>query len=374
MQQTTHPTALFRLAVIKPLASREPYQRGELQSIATHLAALVYSTPQGVTQQYSAATLLRWRRYWLKGGIEALAPKTRCDRGSTCLSSSLQSQLVQRKKAYPAHSIATLIQAFEREGIVGRGELSKSTVHRFLQTQGLSQQIIKPTPQPRGLFQASYAGQLWQGDITEGPLVHTIAGPHPSYLISLIDDASRFVVHAAFAFQKDSTALEGVLKTALLKHGLPDRLLLDNERNYHAGSLGRIGAKLGILILHSAPRNPAGKGKVERYQRSVQERFIQPLKTTFLNDLPDLNARLHTWLEAHYHNQPHGGLNGLTPKERYQQDLPRIRQLGALAPQIDRYFYHYHTRKVRQDGTLRFKGTRYAVDLTPCGGICRGCV
>ncbi len=73
-----------------------------------------------------------------------------------------------------------------------------------------------------------------------------------------------------------------------------------------------------------------------------------------LTDLDDLNARLWAWIEQVYHRRPHGGLNGQTPLERYQQDLPKIRLLGQKAARLDALFHHRVVRKVRKDGTVSY--------------------
>ncbi|MFM8552267.1 MAG: hypothetical protein ACKOCD_08175 [Nitrospiraceae bacterium] len=56
-----------------------------------------------------------------------------------------------------------------------------------------------------------------------------------------------------------------------------------------------------------------------------------------------------------------GDSNDQTPLERYQQDLPKIRQLGLLAPRIDEIFYHRVTRNVRKDGTVSYLGQCFEV-------------
>jgi len=80
-----------------------------------------------------------------------------------------------------------------------------------------------------------------------------------------------------------------------------------------------------------------------------------------IGSLADLNARLWAWLEQIYHQTPHEGLHGRTPLARYQQDLPKIRSLGALAPQIDALFLHRVRRLVRKDGSVSYQGTRFEV-------------
>ena len=66
-------------------------------------------------------------------------------------------------------------------------------------------------------------------------------------------------------------------------------------------------------------------------------------------------------LETVYHRTPHSGLEQQTPLQRYQQDLPRVRTLGALATRLDELFYHRTERKVRKDGTVSYQGERFEV-------------
>ena len=103
------------------------------------------------------------------------------------------------------------------------------------------------------------------------------------------------------------------------------------------------------------------KGKLERWHRTLPEQFLAELDATHIRDLADLNARLWAWVEQLYHRQPHSGLGGQTPLARYQQDLPRIRSLGPLAPQLDALFLHRVARRVRRDGCVSYAGRYFEV-------------
>jgi putative transposase len=102
------------------------------------------------------------------------------------------------------------------------------------------------------------------------------------------------------------------------------------------------------------------KGKLERWHRTIRAQFLSEMNLRPLG-LEDLNARLWAWTEHVYHRSPHAGLDGLTPLERYQQDLPRIRLLGPLAAQLDAIFQHRLQRLVRKNGTVSYIGRFYEV-------------
>ena len=218
---------------------------------------------------------------------------------------------------------------------------------------------------------AECAGDIWYGDVMHGPRVPMGGRMRKAYLVSLMDDASRLIAHSAFCPGETALDIEAVLKQAVLKRGLPVKLVLDNGPAYRAKTLQGICARLGIHLVYCRPYAPEGKGKLERWHRTFRDQFLSELDTSRLRDLGDLNARLWAWLESLYHKTPHGGLAGRTPLARYQQDLPRIRTLGTLAARIDALFYHRVKRKVRKDGTVSYQGVSFEVPYALAGRFVR---
>ena len=216
-------------------------------------------------------------------------------------------------------------------------------------------------PEERRSFVASLAGSLWYGDVMHGPSVPVNGRMRKAYLVSLLDDASRLVTHSAFCLGETALDVEGVLKQALLRRGVPKRLVVDNGAAYRAQTLQGICARLGIELIYCRPYRPEGKGKIERWHRRCREEFLAELDGSRIGSLEDLNARLWAWLEQVYHRTPHHGLGGVTPLARYQQDLPRIRTLGALAAGLDALFHHRVSRQVRRDGTVSYLGAHFEV-------------
>jgi hypothetical protein len=176
-----------------------------------------------------------------------------------------------------------------------------------------------------------------------------------------MDDASRLITHSAFCTNETALDIEGVLKQAVLKRGLPRKLVVDNGPAYRAATLQGICARLDIRLIYCRPYAPEGKGKLERWHRTFRDQFLSELDFSRIHDLDDLNARLWAWIEQIYHRTPHGGLDDKTPLERYQQDLPKIRQLGQKAAQLDALFYYRIKRRVRKDGTVSYLGRDFEV-------------
>lgn len=362
------PKALFRLSVLGPLASRERLERGELQQIIRELAAREYTIPGTRRRHLGEKTIQAWWYAWRAQGIDGLVPKRRIDRGNSKLPAAAQAAILAAKRDHPRRSIRQIRQLLEAAGTVARGSLSRSAIHRLLQQHGLSRiRGSASLPEEKRSFVAATAGAIWYGDVMHGPRLPIEGKLAKTYLVSLLDDASRLVSHSAFCPGETALDIEGVLKQALLKRGVPIKLVVDNGAAYRAQTLQGICARLGIHLIHCRPYAPEGKGKLERWHRTFRDQFLGELDERHIRNLDDLNARLWAWLEQVYHRAPHAGLGGMTPLARYQQDLPKIRTLGTRAAQLDALFLHRILRRVRKDGTVSYQGARFEVPFELSG-------
>lgn len=360
--QQIHPLALFRLSVLGPLTSREHLAHGELKPIIRELASVPHQIPGSRRSYLSEKTIESWYYSWRQGGIEALNPKQRNDAGLSKITPALQKAILQAKFDNPKRSIKRIIWLLENKGLATKGELKKSSVHRLLQNHGVSN--LRPVDEPleeKRRFVAQFANDLWQGDVMHGPKIQLNGRWRKTYLVSLMDDASRLLTHSTFHLAEGAVEIEDVLKQAIMRRGLPKKLIIDNGPAYRAHSLQSICARLQIRLVYCRPYHPEAKGKLEKWHRTVRAQFLSELDFKQILSLEDLNARLWAWLERLYHVTPHGGLNGLTPVARYQQDLNHVRPLGPLASKLDELFYHRHSRKVRKDGTLSYEAQTFEV-------------
>lgn len=259
---------------------------------------------------------------------------------------TVQEALLAAKRENPRRSIRQLKILLENAGTVSRSKGSASM------------------PEEHRRFVADAANSIWYGDVMHGPTLTLTTGRCKVFLVSLMDDASRLLAHSAFCTSETALAIEGVLKQAVLKRGLPKKLVVDNGAAYRAATLQGICARLDIRLIYCRPYAPEGKGKLERWHRTFRDHFLSELDVSRINDLDDLNARLWAWIEQVYHRTVHGSLDGKIPLARFQQDLVQIKQLGQKAPQLDAIFYHRVTRKVRKDGSVSYQGRDFEVPMS----------
>ena len=363
-----HPHALFRLSVLGPLASRDRLEQGELKRLLRELSTQSYAIPNSRKVFLSEKTIEGWYYAWKREGIEALTPKPRSDRGVSKMSDAIQDAICTAKKENPKRSLRIIRQVVGASGLPGATKLARSSIHRLLQTQGISNLPVSAVqPVERRSFVAARAGDIWYGDVMYGPKVVFNGQIRKTYLVSFMDDASRLITHSAFCPAESALEVEGVLKQALLKRGLPIRLVTDNGSAYRAETLQAICARLEIRLIYCRPRTPEGKGKLERWHRTLRRSFLGELDMDKVRDIHGLNARLWAWLDECYHKEPHSALEGLTPLERYRKDLNQIRPLGSFASRLDELFLHRHKRLVRKDGTVSYEAQRFEVPFELIG-------
>jgi len=356
MEDKAEKIALFRYGVIAPLVL-ESLPRGELTRRAQEIAARQYDIPHSIRRSVGAETVLEWARRYRQDGLPGLVPKARQDRGQTRVIPAPTAELIERLKRENPHRTGT---ALLRELALATEDhnktpLSASTLYRFLRARGLTErQLMLAKATPHKKYEAQYANQIWQSDMLFGPWIQRVGGGKMQvFLQATLDDASRLIPHAQFYPNQGLDAFLDCLRQAIAARGIPTRLYMDNAKIYRSPQLARIAAGIGILIVHTPPYQPEGRGKIERCFRTVREQFLASLDPKVLLSIEQLNERLWHWIDTVYHRAEHSAL-GTTPLLRWQRDIERIRQLPP-ATDLRRLFFHRVMRLVRRDSTFLLK-------------------
>jgi transposase InsO family protein len=349
--------ALWRYGVLGPLVSAR-LAHGDVRAYVREAAARVHVDPNGRAVKLSVRTIEAWFYAWRKGGLKALRRDQRIDRGRTHIAEDLQEKLTALKREKPRRSIRRLIRILERNGDVKRGELTKSSVQRFLKTLGLSGRSAGQEPAERRSFRHREAGELWMGDVLHGPRV--IAGDRlrKSYLIAFIDSATRFVPAAELRLSESAPDHEYALKQAILRHGLPRALYLDNGAAQRSHSLRVILAELSVRLLHTEAYDPQAKGAIERWNRTFRQEVEDELPEEPL-PIDEVRSRIWSWLSVEYNGRVHS-TTGRIPREDWLSQTSVLRDVPSSVD-LDEVFLHRDYRVVRRDGTVRFRGEFFEV-------------
>ena len=350
--------ALFRYGVIADLVHL-PLGTPGIGDKLRDKASQPYTIPGSERTHVAANTIRGWIRLYRYSGFDALYPKPRTDRGQPRrLPPEVAGRLIELKVDNPAWSVRAVIKA-AREGGVDH-PLAPSTVHRLFSREGLFDKK-PPDGADRRRFAFRDAGELWMSDVMHGPKVRLGRSRRKTYLIAFIDDATRVIPFAAFATAENIQAFLPVFKNALIRRGLPQRLYVDNGAAYRSCHLALVCAKLGVALVHARPYQPAGKGKIERYFRTLRAGWLNHLDAQALDSLQTLNRSLWAWIEGEYHNTPHRGIEGRTPLEQWALASAAVRYPDATLD-LDAIFLFEARRHVHKDRTVSLNGRLYEVD------------
>jgi putative transposase len=209
-----------------------------------------------------------------------------------------------------------------------------------------------------GRFEADRPNELWVGDALHGPVI----GGRKTYLFAFLDDHSRLLVGHRFGYAEDTVRLAAALRPALASRGVPESIYVDNGSAFVDAWLLRACASLGVKLVHSAPGRPQGRGKIERFFRTVRDQFLVELSTPdsdlLVPDLVSLNRLFTAWIETEYHRSTHSE-TGQTPLHRWQAvDPPRLPSPAALREA----FLWEAARTVTKTATVSLHGNIYQVD------------
>ncbi|MFB9727607.1 DDE-type integrase/transposase/recombinase, partial [Haloechinothrix salitolerans] len=193
---------------------------------------------------------------------------------------------------------------------------------------------------------------------------------NPTHQVVRRHDHSRTVVGHRFGYAEDTVRLAAALRPALASRGVPERIYVDNGSAFVDSWLRRACASLGIVLTHSTPGRPEGRGKIERFFKTVRDQFLVELTGDEhetgrhpVGDLLELNRLFTAWVETVYHRRPHSE-TGTPPLQRWQAGEPYPLPSPAALTEAFRWSAQ---RTVTKTSTVSLHGNVYEVDSALVG-------
>jgi len=362
-EQQQIKVATFRFGIICELVNGTYLDYGERERIIQEKCAREWDIPYSDRTSISRSTILSWiQRYKASNHqLSSLYPKIRSDNGvSRSIDAETAAIIVETKSQNPGLTTHNLIKVVVRKhpGLSEDG-LRPSSVYRLLQSQGMTG---KDGGQPtnRKKFEAEHPNDLWQSDVMHGPKLIFSGKYRKSYLIAIIDDHSRLIPHAVFCFSENLATYLKVLEEAFLRRGLPKTLYVDNGAAFKSHHLKYVAASLEIALINAKPYQPQGKGKIERFFKTVRSSFIPTFNGKTLDEI---NVAFESWLSSSYHQKKHSA-TGQTPFERFVASMECIRVAPA---NLTNYFRKVARRKVAKDRTVTLNGNLFEAPVCLIG-------
>lgn len=338
-----------------------------------------------VRNDLSEKTLRRYEAGYLEKGFAGLRPSERSGRASPHSEhfQELMKEAILLKREVPTRSVRQIIFILESEGKAEPGFLKRSTVQDHLYAAGFGRKQMKKYQE--GLKSSSKRFckpnrmMLVQADIKYGPMLPI--GPNgkmvQTYLSSMIDDHSRFILESTFYDNQEKWVVEDTFRKAILKYGSFDAAYVDNGGQYISKQLIRSTARLGIRVLHARPRSGQSKGKIEKFHQVVDS-FLAEAKVKKIRTLEDLNRYWRYFLEEYYQKDSHEGIceyyasqgrsvpeGGISPEMEWNRDTRPLVFLDASV--VGEAFLHHEERVVNKAGCISFCGQDYEVSAALIG-------
>lgn len=347
-QEQKQRVAVFRFGIIHEFVGGTRLEHGEQERLLREKCARKWDIPCSNQTRLSRSTILRWVRLYVNEGdkLDALYPLGRNDSGqSRALDQESGLALAQLRRQMPELTVVELVKQMQERRLITDGtSLSLSTAYRFLHRHNL---MAKETAAAvdRRKFEAELPNDLWQSDVMHGPMVLSDGKRRKTYLIAFIDDHSRLIPHGRFYLSEGIVCFMSAFSDALLKRGLPRKLYVDNGSAFRSRQLEYTTAALGMALVHAKPYTPQGKGKIERFFKSVRTRFLPCFKG---DTLEEINEAFDLWLHDDYHQRTHSS-TGQTPFKRFTS---RMECLRSAPDNLRDYFRKTVRRRVNKDRSV----------------------
>jgi len=314
----------------------------------------------------SYRTLGRWLSAHSENGFSGLKPMQRVYRGPNVIPESLIEEAIMLRRESPMRSVSQVIEILELEGKAPTGLLKRTTLQEKLSARGYSSRLMK-LYQQKGVASRRFArlnrNDLWQADIKFASYLTVRGVKKKIYLVSFIDDSTRYVVHAEFYDNLEQAIVQDCFRKAIINAGLPLRVYFDNGKQFKNRWMQRACAKLNIKLLYAKPYSPESTGKNERFNRTVDS-FLAEAKLKGIRTLEGYNYYLKIWLQESYHLKKHEGIKD-TPENAFATSKTPLRFVETET--IADAFLQVETRKVDKSGCIRFENKLYDVSIALIG-------
>ena len=348
--------ALFKYSIIAPFINGTSNTKS-VRSFCDQASKKEYSY-KGDSYTFKSSTIRNWISKYKKQGYDDLIRKTRSDKTKPrVLDDDILTRVNILKNEYPKLRTTALYKILIEEGYFIDNEISLRTFERYVANCNF---ISLNSEYERKAYTFEFSNDSWQCDTTSGPYILIKGQKYKTYIMVFIDDHSRLIVGARAFFNDNALNMQTLLKEAIKLYGIPKQLYADNGGPYSNKQLSIICARLGVNLKNARVYDPQAKGKVERFNRTLKDTWMNTFNWNNIKSLDELNKMLNKHINK-YNNTFHKSLNS-TPNEVYFKDNSEVRHVDLN--KLESYFYHTINRKVSNVGTVKIENNIYEIDYS----------
>jgi len=205
-------------------------------------------------------------------------------------------------------------------------KISTRKIKRVLEKNDLAEtDYPKPKKkQKTGRFERLSRNEMWMMDLMH----YRIKKEGKFYLISILDDFSRFIVAHGVYKKKTVDNVIDVFHQAIEKEGQPDEFLTDRGSQFHSwkgeSKFKKLLDKMNIKHILASPRSPETIGKLESFHRNIQREL---LRQKYFDSIREVKNAIDDYIQYYNYERVHMGIDYLTPSDRYfgvKQDAEKL--------------------------------------------------
>ena len=348
--------AYFRFALIAPVI-QGTFPDASIAAYARRVTEKPMTKPDGTMFHYKPATLERWVNLYNAGGMDALMPQKRSDKGSVrSLSDECILEIYRIKEKFSRLDAVQIHIRLVQDGLLP-ATVSPRTIQRFIKTNNLKPSAASGLMKDRKAFEEPFFGAMWQADTCYFPYISDDTGKRKrTYLIAIVDDHTRMLVSAQLFFEDSAYNFQKVLKDAVSTFGIPNKLYCDHGPSCENSQLTYICGSIGTVLIHAPVRKGAAKAKIERTFGVLKSRWLNGLDINQILSLDEFNLEL---VEAvRKHNLTVNSSTEQTPMNRFLSTRGRIR-IPESEEWLHECFMNRINRKVKNDSTLSIQNMQF---------------
>ena len=301
---------------------------GERARMIDEAARIDVIWPNGDQGPVPRSTLYRWlNAYQQNPVIESLKPKARTPpERQSVIDPQWVNYALALLEEESDRSLFILRDRIKRKFKI-ESKISASSLHRALQGQPRYIALRRRDKDKgsggrlRRRFQAITPHEIWHGDAI-GPFNVLFAnGQSAAYrILSILDDASRFVLIALIVLSENIANVVSVFRKAAARYGLCSKWYADRGSAYDSDIFRKGLGILGIHRIRTKARNAPAHGKIEAYHRTLRRWFIKELKHQLVVDELHLQHLLDATIDQLYHEHCHRELK-MTPRNAFADTI-----------------------------------------------------
>ncbi|MCA1600795.1 MAG: IS481 family transposase [Acidobacteria bacterium] len=290
----------------------EQRYRAVMEVVADGLQVTEVALRYGVSRQ----SVHRWIRRYEERGLNGLADRSH--KPKSCghqMSVDVEAKIRALRRDHPQWGPVRIRHELARRGV--EPVPGRTSIYRAL----VRNRLIEPQPRRRKRsdfkrWEREFPMELWQSDL----MMVTLIGGKKIWLVTVIDDHSRFCIAAKLVPRPTSRGVCAVFVDAMSTYGVPDEVLTDNGSQF-TGRLAtnpsevlfdRMCRQNGIRHLLTGIGAPTTTGKVERFHRTLRDEFFS--KHQF-GSIEQAQSALDLFTEDFNCNRPHQSLEMKTPND-----------------------------------------------------------